>query len=305
MKTEEARRLVEKNCFHGRSMPRSLATLWSSVEGGDDTLARTFRIELLSDLGALDAGYGDAIASESADIAANVRAHREVFAHLGFFAALEDDEFLAYWLVDPSAEPPVVKLDNEGQYSWKGRNLAEALFRLAEQRDPDGARRWLSARGLELGEVGELGASTQFLPDLSQLQQSKYCAAVGRPGLVARKPSEAPATPDDPMTWLLRPGPEVQEVMTRLLGTPPLHYCVWCGGDGLVESVALSAKTKSGPILGIELGASKADVQRALGDPERTGRNWIRFQRDQRLFRFGLDAQDRVTSITLMIAESS
>ncbi len=304
MTAEEAQRIV-KNCLRGRSMPRSLEVLWKCQQEGDAALASMFRIEsLLNDLAPLDDGYGDAIARESADIAANVAAHRKIFEQLGFFAAVEDGAFLAYWLEDPAPEPAVVKLDSEGQYGWAGQNAAEALFRLAEDRDAAGARAWLQKQGLDLAELGELGSATQFLPKLGDAHERIYYTNLGEPR-PAREMAAVPADPGDPTTWLLRPGAEVKEALIRILGAPPMEYCVWCDGAGLVTQVKLSAKTNTQPVLGVAIGSSKVEVEQILGPPAKTGINWIRYNRGDRAFRFGMDKAGIVNSLILMLNEKS
>jgi hypothetical protein len=292
---------ISRTCLHGRALPRSLKVLWVEAETGNGVLIRTFGIErLLTDLTQLDIGYGEAVASESPDIAANIRAHRLVFEQIGFFAALRDDEFLGFWLRDDSPEPAVVRLDSEGQYAWLGITAAEALFHLGHNKTQDEpALRWLRENALKLAESSEMGASTQFLPDLGDLHAEMYYAYLGRPR-ARREQAKAPAHPQDPTTWLLRPGPEVQEAFTKFAGGPPMHFCVWCTGEGLVKAVTLGDQTPRGTtFLGISLGATRQDVEKQLGEPAKTGKGWIRYHRGGRTFRYGFDKDGAVKSITL------
>ncbi len=124
----------------------------------------------------------------------------------------------------------------------------------------------------------------------------------GKP-LAARAMVAEPADACDPTTWLLRPGAEVQSVLTRLMGKAPEHYCMWCDGDGLVTTVRLDDRTKTGAILGVAVGASKAEVEAALGAPQKTGMNWVRYVRGARSYRYGFDREGVVRSITLSLGD--
>jgi hypothetical protein len=304
MKPADRQRIVDE-CLHGHAVFGSLELLWDRQAEADPALSELFQIEqLLTDRRPLDSGYGKAIASESAQNAANVRAHHTLFEQLGFFAEIEDGAFLAYWLCSDAAEPPIVKLDNEGQYSWEGENLAEALFRLAEDgTEGEAARLWLAERGLELAPMGELGVTTQFLPDLSDLQAGLFYANLGQPRL-QREPGAAPADARDPTSWLLRPGLEVRAAMTELFGTAPTRFCIWCQGDGLVKQVLLTDEAPAGvSVLGIAIGAAQGEVEQLLGPPTKATSRSIRYERDDRTFVYRLNAEATVESISLGLAK--
>ena len=286
-------------------MPRSLEVLWDRHQKRDSALRNLFEIEqLLVDLKPLNTGYGEAIAGESEDIAANVRAHRTMFEQLGFFAAIEGGAFLAYWLRADLSELPVVRLDSEGTYGWQGGNAAEALFRIAEESDDgDAARTWLAAHGLELGVVGELGTSTQFLPDLDDLHARTYYQNCGQPRPTLEM-AVAPADVRSPATWLLRPGPEVRAAMTKLLGAPPADFCAWCSGNGLVKHILLGREFPPGlTILGIPIGSTRAHVEKQLGKPAKARAGWIAYERDGRAFVYHTDNKKIVTSISLGLVD--
>jgi hypothetical protein len=295
----ESMRRISDQCLRGRPVPRSLAALWDAADGGESLWER-FRIEcLLRDLAPLDAGYGEAIARESEGAAASIRAHREIFQQLGFFAESQNGGFLAFWLRDESPEPVVLELDDEGQYAWRGENLAEVLVRRVED-DPEGARTWLAERGVELGALGELGASTQFLPDPQKLHEELFRAARGEERR-RREPARNPASPNDFSSWLLRPGPEVKSAIERRLGAPCRHFCAWCGADGLVDSMRFDKRLDPGPVLGIALGAPRTSVTAALGEPEKAMGWWARYSREGRRFRFAFDDNGMVKEITVAV----
>jgi len=292
---------LSQRCLWGHPVPGSLEVLWDRHQKRDRALGALFGIErLLVDLNPLDDGYGDAIASESEDIAFNVRAHRTMFEQLGFFAAIEDGAFLAYWLRADLPEPPVVQLDSEGTYRWQGGTAAEALFRIAEERDDgDAARTWLATRGLALGTVGELGTSTQFLPDLDDLHARTYYQNRGEPRPTPVE-AAAPADARAPETWLLRPGSEVKDAITKLLGAPPAEFCAWCNGDGLVKQILLGREMPAGvTVLGIPIGATRTHVEKQLGKPAKKRAGWTMYEREGRTYIYYTDEKKIVTSICL------
>ncbi len=301
MKAETSQAVV-RNCLHVRAMPPSLTMLWERSVAGDNAVGELFGVEqLLTNLKALDEGYGAHISEESDDAAANIGAFHEIFEQLGFFAEVEDGEFLAFYLRDTSPEPAVVKLDNEGSFSWAGANLAEALFRLAENIDAgDEAKAWLAEHGLLSGDVetSELGASTQFLPNLDELHKSLYAQRSGTPK-PASKLAPVPARPGDPRTWIGRPGDEVKAALAQVLGAAPVHFCAWCDGGGLVHSVELDAQTKTTTLCGVALGATQATAAKVLGEPTKQGKNWAIHAHDGFNVRLGFDAKGAVSSFTL------
>lgn len=299
MRDDDKQRL-SRECLLGRSVPPSLEILWDGAHAGDGVLDRCQIVRLLTDRTPLDDGYGDAIAGESGDIAANVKAHRTIFEQLGFFAALEDGGLLAYWLKSPAREPPVVELDTEGQYRWLGNDAAEALWWLAKENEEDETvESWLTAHGLASSPPGELGASTQFLPDLNELQAREYRQRRGEvfPVLAA---ASHPADARDPTSWLLRPGPEVRDAIAPLTGAPPRHYLAWCSGDGLVKQILIDDRVAPGiAILGVTLGTAKHELERALGAPVESAARWLRYEDGERTFTYCLDEEDFVKSISL------
>ncbi len=62
----------------------------------------------------------------------NIEAINEVFSLATFVVELEDDHLLGYWHDSeniPIAEAPIIKFDNEGQFSvCRGNNLTEAII---------------------------------------------------------------------------------------------------------------------------------------------------------------------------------
>lgn len=65
------------------------------------------------------------------DIAANVRAIDDTFAHINFVAQTDDDVCIGYWR-GPNRTPiessPLVSYDTEGQFRLCGGRFVEALF---------------------------------------------------------------------------------------------------------------------------------------------------------------------------------
>jgi hypothetical protein len=55
---------ISKICLRGKPVPAPLARIWAAYEAGDDFLGEAVEVTLLTSLQPLDAGYGDAIASE-------------------------------------------------------------------------------------------------------------------------------------------------------------------------------------------------------------------------------------------------
>lgn len=287
---------ISKNLFHNKPLPPSLKILWQINKDRD--FEDLFRyVGLLQDNSELEDGYVEVLDVNNNE--SHARGYREMFKHLGFFGDLDNSDYLAYWLADGTEEPPIIKLDSEGQFTWEGRNLAEVLYRLAEELDEDNAepaRAWLLKHGLEVGQVGELGSTTQFLPDLEKFQEN-----LGDETNITTQPKNTPMDPLDPSTWLLHPGSEVQKLLTDLFGAPPTNFCVWTDGQGLVTSLMMNeAWPKRFPILGIEIGDRRVIVKRKLGLPVETAPvGSIRYQLDDYTALFGFDSANRVKEIYL------
>jgi hypothetical protein len=87
------------------------------------------------------------------DIAANIRAMGEINAMVTWVGKTEDNDFIGYWRGPgrtPIATSPLVRLDNEGQYTlMSGRNLAAVIDELVYD----------DAISAEMAEwLGDLGA---------------------------------------------------------------------------------------------------------------------------------------------------
>jgi hypothetical protein len=138
----------------GEPVPADVAILLSHEEG----LAQLTGIELNSGkkwAPWLDTSYLTPKERANPDIAANVRAIADVCGMIAFIAAREDDEYFGYWRGTNQrvvAESPIVRLDNEGQFSFcGGSTFAEALLsqsvddeQFAEWRD------WLESVGIKV-----------------------------------------------------------------------------------------------------------------------------------------------------------
>lgn len=80
----------------------------------------------------LDTSYLSAAERANPDIAANIRTIAEVCGLIAFIAAHEDDEYFGYWRGASKraiADAPLVRLDNEGQFSFcGGSSFTEAVL---------------------------------------------------------------------------------------------------------------------------------------------------------------------------------
>lgn len=279
MTLEAKLQLVSANCLHGKPVPHALRVLWQADENNDAFVKGALWLNLLTSHGELDEIFSENAADGDEGIIANTRAHRRVFERLGFFAQGDDGEFYAFDLQTGAPEdPPVVVLDTEGQYDWKGENLAEFIFRIAEDRDKgDDARSWLREHDLQLGELGELGSTTQFFPSIQKYQEGIYYECLGEPQVENPTPSE-PVNVGDMLTWLLRPGPEVRAAICEVLklpaGSRPTMYCAWCDGAGRVTNVKLprTDATKDHAMCGVRFGMSEDEVKSLLGESAETGK---------------------------------
>ena len=268
---DATRETVSKECFFGKPLPRPLEVLWEAAEAEDEFLTETLSLTLLTSRDVLNDGYGDELLSEGEDIAANVRAHRRLFERLAFFAQSDDGELLAFDLQSgPLDDPPVIKLDTEGEYEWLGINTAEAIYRLsADLEEEDAAREWLEEVDLNFDEPGELGSTTGHLPALGKLQASWYRELLGKPKPRHTTP-EKPANPNDALSWFLRPGVEVLATLRQVLGLDddayPNEQWLDCDGEGRVDNVWLHPVEQLA-LHGIRFGTPRADVIAKLGEP--------------------------------------
>lgn len=297
MDSEIARR-VSHNCLGGRPLPRSLEILWENDEDAEDAL----EIHLLD-----EPDWVDDSADSDPHVRANVQAHREMFQKIGFFAKGDEGELYGYWWGTNSPEPPVVTLDSEGSYEWAGIDLTEAMLARFHREDPDEdeqydwdyTENWLNQHNLPTAELTDLGATTQFLPNLADMHSRRYHELVGDPR-PAVTPSEAPADPADPLSWLMRPADEVRAAMTALLGAPPTEHRVWTLGDGLVESVMFDRRMPVIPVvLGVTVGSTRDEVRQCLGHGEELAPVRRRYPRGDRTVVVQFDSQDQVEWIAL------
>lgn len=145
-------------CFHGNPVPKSLVKLWDVWEDEQDFLVGCCRIrQLITSLDLLVA-------------------HHQLFERLGFFAITDNQEYLAIDLASSNRDnPPIVILDNEGQYSWLGMNLEEAIYRLAEKYDlGEIALEWLQVHKFNLEQISEPEGSMRFIPSLRKIHEQYY-----------------------------------------------------------------------------------------------------------------------------------
>ncbi|HSZ58128.1 MAG TPA: hypothetical protein VK797_20865 [Tepidisphaeraceae bacterium] len=294
---------ISQLCLNGRPLPSGLEKLWAAREHGDRFLSDHLGIELFTSLDLLDAGYNAEIAQGNGEVLANVRAHRRVFSRVGFFAGTHESQ-LAFDFESHPIVPPVVRLDSEGQYEWQGIDLVEAIFRTGADLGLQETSEWLTSVGLPIGTVDEIGASTQFLPSIGDLQERYYYEEIGTP--MAVQPSGLrPAEPHDPTSWIMRPGNEVQGALVKLLRLPPhakvSRQWVQCDSDGRVCTLWFhpTAETKNVVVGGATFGMSPSEAVRTLGTPARTGDGWISFSIAAGRLRVGFDA-DKLNEICLM-----
>jgi hypothetical protein len=267
------REQISEHCLLGVDVPPSLEVVWDVQQ--DPFLTQTVGLRLLTSRAVLDDGYGDDVLDQDPDTAAHVLANRRLFRRLAFFAECDGGELLAFDVRTGSAEdPPVVQLDTEGRYGWSGLNLAEALYWQAEAvGEPEAAVEWLARVGLTLVEPGELGTTTQHLPDLGKLVD-QWCrepdAAAPDSPEPPNAPDGPPATATDALTWLGRPGPAVlarlREVLGLAQGEHPHRQWIACDAAGRVDTIWLR-DTPLVTVAGIGNGASRAAVVGRFGEP--------------------------------------
>ena len=288
MSLEDKLKLVSQNCLHGRPVPRSLQCLWKAQEEGDRFLADVLEIKLLTSLEVLQQGYSEAIADGDSGILASLRAHQRVFERIGFFAVKDDGELWAFDFQSGSpTEPPVVELDTEGQYRWQGADVVEVIFRAAERLGKgQEARDQFEAQGFVLGDIGELGSTTQFFPSIQKFHDRLYYDLLQKPRTTVPS-SDQPADPHDLFTWLLRPGDEVCRAIAVLRGLPagskPAEEWVWCDGEGRVTQIVVRNRGSSQEmqVKGVKLGMSPKEVVKLLGKPIKMGRESLTYRFDQ------------------------
>jgi hypothetical protein len=294
MTSHELLSTISTKCLAGNPVPAALKKIWE-VAQDDKYIANFLGINLLTDQEPVISKYS---ASE----------YLNAFNLLGFFATTYDNSDWAFFLSPASlADPPVLEIDSEGSFQWRGLNLAEALFSQAmrialdeddEDEQVDFAREWLSKHGLDVSGYGEY--STQFLPD--------FYYRVAEP----EQPLEPPlklADPTDVETWLLRPGAEVQQAIQSATGltTAALAQKRWvrCDGLGNVCSVLLKKSPENEGLKLRDIGftSTEQDVRNAFGTPTDECDVGVRYLRydlpDGRIIRFEFGMKN-VRDIRLM-----
>ena len=128
-----------------------------------------------------DTSYLTAADRANPDTMANVRAIAEVCERIAFVAAHEEREYIGYWRGPgrrPVAEFPLVRLDNEGRFSFcAGCTFAEAVLgqtcgdeEFAELRD------WLRSLGIAIQtETPYESAYANRGPSPEELHEELYC----------------------------------------------------------------------------------------------------------------------------------
>jgi hypothetical protein len=271
---------VSEECLRGRPVPEALRHLWEA-ELADDSFVGA-DLELLESQKLIELGYGEEDATLPGDVGASVRAHRQMFESLGFFAADADGGFLAYHLEfgDPE-NPPVVELNGEGQYRWLGACLGQALLALARESDnEDAARAWLKAR--DIGTNAPLGVAVDALPDLSALHRKLCDASRGKAAVVPLAAKSSARVSADPLTWIGAPGSKVESVLKKLLSVKDKSRLgSWMSTDekGRVKTVWLTRTpiTESLQVKSARFGMSRAHVIETLGQPSKEGAQWVRY----------------------------
>lgn len=141
------------NRLNGEPVPEDVKALLAHA----DELAERTGIALHSAKGW--APWGDVSYLNEADranpgIMANVRAIAEVCEMIAFIAAHEDDEYFGYWRGPerrPVAASPLVRLDNEGQFSFcAGPSFAEAVLGEVSEEQFAELRDWMRSIGVEV-----------------------------------------------------------------------------------------------------------------------------------------------------------
>jgi len=276
--------------------------LW---ERHSDILAHSCGIrEPLLSLDPVLEAYGmPAEAGDNPRLAAHYKAHHRMFEKLDFFAVTARGEFLAFYRTEGySGNPPVAKLDSEGQYGWAGADLADALYWAAEDEGSD-LTGWLKDQGFACPEGFVLGASTQFLPGIDKWHLRFYREWLGE---LVRKDEDSPSgEPDayDPSTWLGHKGEAVRDLIARAHGEDELRkYWVSCDARGFVHSARV-LKPSLG-VAGITLGCSREELLRTSGEPTQSGA--IRLYYDKGPIRLHFTIQDeRIVKMMCMTIDDS
>lgn len=112
-----------------------------------------------------DTSYLSEAERKQPDIAANIRAIDGVCAKIVFIAALEDSEYMGYWIGPNNrtvADSPLVVLDNEGQFHLCcGTTFVEAILeRTCDQELFDELKGWFKSLGISV--------SAQSVDDLQE-----------------------------------------------------------------------------------------------------------------------------------------
>jgi hypothetical protein len=295
-------RQVSRNCLRGAPVPPTLRALWEAGAEGEWLLQGT-ELELLTHpKEALESLWVHP--EESPALA---QAQTRLFQDMALVAWSNEGYALALWRATPEQnweQAATVALDEKMGFYCTAASLADHVV-LALGGEEERAIVWFRERGLNVStSVAEARARLRRLPSPEyRLHRYQQVEEARQRGESAPEPAPTRSTAPQQLMDLLGMSAEDArvEALLRTVEHAEAPMELECDEWGRVALLSFTRENLRAPLLveGLQPGDSQAQVHAALGAPTASGKDWERYERQER----GLRLEYRwgqVRSVTLL-----
>jgi hypothetical protein len=295
-------RQVSRSCLHGAPVPPTLRALWEAgAEGG--WLLQGAELELLTH----PKEALESLQEDPEESPALARAQTCLFEEMAPVVWSGEGHYLALWRLTPEQsweEAATVALDEKVGFYCTAASLADHVV-LALEGEEEKAIAWFRERGLSVSaSVAEARARLRRLPSpeyrLHRYQQEEEARQRGE-----KLPEPAPTRTTEPQQLADLLGMSAEdarvEALLRTVEHAEAPMELECDEWGRVAMISFTRENLRAPLLveGLQPGDSQAQVHAALGAPTASGKDWERYERQERGLR--LDYRwGQVRSVTLL-----
>jgi hypothetical protein len=295
-------RQVSRNCMNGAPVPPTLHALWEAGAEGE-WLLQGAELELLTH----PKEALESLQEDPEESPALARAQIRLFEEMALVAWSNEGYALALWRATPEQnweQAATVALDEKVGFYCTAASLADHVV-LALEGEEERAMAWFRERGLHVSaSVAEARARLRRLPSpeyrLHRYQQEEEAR---RRGESAPEPAPTRSTAPQQLTDLLGMGAEDTrvEALLRTVEHAEAPMELECDEWGRVAMLSFTRENLRAPLLveGLQPGDSQEQVHAALGAPAASGKDWERYERQERGLRLEY-RWGRVRSVTLL-----